>query len=866
MKLFEVLQPLLENKVDHIAKNQSKKIWNALLADSTTIVMVNTYDPLYRGNQMSIQMRELNDLKELLDVVQDGFVPEFYDYEYDYLIQVFKGMVEKIENVTPDWPIAVSVSIQGAGSASFRQQGKISQAQELIQEAAAYAVQFMADSISTKYLQWVVNRYIRGDFLLAEDTQVIKQSLDIYHQIKSELNVELTNKVSTGDLFELVEPYKEAMGVETQRAKEKELLANGEIEIPFSVDTNEIVIIPKTFEASYYLSEPNGWCTQYENWFDKYTKDDQILYYFRHNGSPYLVHWESSQFMKKGNKHFDREKLYESSSAFQWIINQKADEVRGQPLDNIKEMTIKILMSLGLMDNKEVVDSMFESPSDILHTFVNKSGLIDSIRNNSDARHYFIKKLYDWVLDDSSRDISIAIRYHLKMFTGNSDDISLSINMINKLIEQYGSQTISDYLESDISEFSMLIRAIIENIDNPNDIFKEEITSLLKNSLDIIRRTKKPSPIEAMESSIFSKFNPKKISDDVYHHITENIMSLSDDESLGDSVYKRPRFKYRLLGYLTGKEDFDYVDSEFDSLLKALIVVNVIVNEFEGDAQEAAFNSIVDELMDRVTSDGKARDNSNRIEKIIALGNGYAKENISFTLKPLIDSVYEKVDQFSISVLIKIIIALESTGEITIEDDIGELVSQYGVDNLQDTKQVIKELVSFKRRRGGEKYFYWAKTYADDLYKQGDVSISYLVSVLGGSDASDIIGLDENQIKEKLVEEVTLADDRAIIVNLEHILESIYISDEFKVEMITEAVEWNPHIRHLEYIIIDAWQFGIIQEDDKAVYFAEEMASVDEYNAENLASVLFDASAVDEEWFKQYLPSVYEENYGEEEV
>jgi len=319
VKLIEVLQPLLENKVDHITRNQWLKIFVSAYTDGSLNTNVSGTD-LALGGLRPVYLVDILKSSGERDVSITSYSLKrmTVDHIRDYDSRRIRKSVGELQYV-------ISNNLKRVTSLTL---------EDTIRKYAYQVVQFMADNISKKHLQWVVNRYIEDDFRLMEDYEMVQNTLEVYDKVRLETDIpQLTKGISYQYLFHEIVKFIDAEEQELRDVREKRLVADGELEIPFYQDKSEYVAIPKTFKASKHLSKPNGWCTQHENWFDTYTKDG-VLYFFRHRGKPYLVHFESRQFMGKANQPFDVGSMIESSPAFQWIINQRKKEVENMQTGN----------------------------------------------------------------------------------------------------------------------------------------------------------------------------------------------------------------------------------------------------------------------------------------------------------------------------------------------------------------------------------------------------------------------------------------------------------------------------------------------------------------------------------------------------
>lgn len=165
-----------------------------------------------------------------------------------------------------------------------------------------------------KYIQWIVNQYIKGQFKL-EDVSRIKGELTEFNRVRSNLDKKDINQYKTlPDLYAALEPLADTEVVsnrQSDRDAGQRFFDNGEA-ILIS-DSGKVKIIQlASEEASKYFGRGTKWCTAANEdcMFDRYSADGP-LYVIIVDGTKYQLHIETGQFMDAKDQQLDKSKMKE---------------------------------------------------------------------------------------------------------------------------------------------------------------------------------------------------------------------------------------------------------------------------------------------------------------------------------------------------------------------------------------------------------------------------------------------------------------------------------------------------------------------------------------------------------------------------
>lgn len=157
-------------------------------------------------------------------------------------------------------------------------------------------------TINHQYLQWIVNRYVAGEFQ-TEDVDRIRAELTTFGQYKPTLDVKDINRYTSRELYLLIQRLSAADEPLSKRQErsllEAALVESGEAEL-YYVDPSIKVVIPRTQKASIHFGVGTRWCTaatRTTNLFDRYNQQGPLYIITTSTGDRYQWHFPSNSFM-----------------------------------------------------------------------------------------------------------------------------------------------------------------------------------------------------------------------------------------------------------------------------------------------------------------------------------------------------------------------------------------------------------------------------------------------------------------------------------------------------------------------------------------------------------------------------------------
>lgn len=188
-----------------------------------------------------------------------------------------------------------------------------------------------------KYLQFVVNWYIKGDFMF-EDLERVKRVIEAFNAHKHQIEQKDISRYPSFHQLEAavdaatVKPVeKEMSGKETARK-----LKEGAEKI--YEDENLLVLIPRTYEAATFYGKNTKWCTTGENSsgpgnFNMYTKQGPLFIIIdKTDNKKYQWHFPSKQFKDATDREYDIKKLVDKFPVLCDIFEKQAMEYAKVPL------------------------------------------------------------------------------------------------------------------------------------------------------------------------------------------------------------------------------------------------------------------------------------------------------------------------------------------------------------------------------------------------------------------------------------------------------------------------------------------------------------------------------------------------------
>ena len=151
--------------------------------------------------------------------------------------------------------------------------------------------------ISTKYLQTVVNWYIKGDFKM-EDTFMVKDEIEQFEKLMPHLPVEqrdINRYKSSADMVRTLLKYRDAEDNVSNKELARKIKKGAK---RFYKDEQITVVVPTTEKAACYYGKGTRWCTsaREHNKFDHYNESGKIYIILTHDGRKFQFHFEEEQF------------------------------------------------------------------------------------------------------------------------------------------------------------------------------------------------------------------------------------------------------------------------------------------------------------------------------------------------------------------------------------------------------------------------------------------------------------------------------------------------------------------------------------------------------------------------------------------
>lgn len=164
-------------------------------------------------------------------------------------------------------------------------------------------VQYFANHIGPKYLDWVVKQYCAGKFKL-EDVNVVKDDLMLFERGKSQLTEKDIGRYTLGTLRRALRKFRDkdaiTSGEKERKAKEgaKKLYEDDQV----------LIIELLTKEAAMYYGANTRWCTaaKRNNMFHEYNKEGSLIVLIdKQYGHKYQFHMESGQAMDEEDEYVE---------------------------------------------------------------------------------------------------------------------------------------------------------------------------------------------------------------------------------------------------------------------------------------------------------------------------------------------------------------------------------------------------------------------------------------------------------------------------------------------------------------------------------------------------------------------------------
>ncbi|QCG76086.1 structural protein [Pseudomonas phage vB_PaeM_PA5oct] len=168
-----------------------------------------------------------------------------------------------------------------------------------------------------KYLQWITNRFIAGEFRL-EDVYRIKSELTKFDRNKRSLEKKDINQYKTlGSLYDVLdsigndttEPVSNKQAKKHEyKAQRDELISSGQADVLYK-GPEGMLVNPKTEDAAKFFGKGTRWCTaaDNDNMFDYYNGMGPLYTWLGSDGVKSQFHLETDQWMDERDEPLDDE-------------------------------------------------------------------------------------------------------------------------------------------------------------------------------------------------------------------------------------------------------------------------------------------------------------------------------------------------------------------------------------------------------------------------------------------------------------------------------------------------------------------------------------------------------------------------------
>ena len=168
---------------------------------------------------------------------------------------------------------------------------------EEIQEVFNYIKNADPSGNKANYAVWICNMLVKDIIKFPEDIDKVKEKLALFDKIKNKVDIQkdINQYKSFGELSELLEPYKEVEKIpETKGETERREIEEGQ-KVLHDDGTYKIIQVSNP-AACAVLFRGTDWCVKNPKWSTDYLKQAD-LFYFMKNNKPYaLFHKPSAQF------------------------------------------------------------------------------------------------------------------------------------------------------------------------------------------------------------------------------------------------------------------------------------------------------------------------------------------------------------------------------------------------------------------------------------------------------------------------------------------------------------------------------------------------------------------------------------------
>lgn len=153
--------------------------------------------------------------------------------------------------------------------------------------------------IMGKYSKWILNLWKRKA-VKEEDIYKFREYLSVFDKYKNRMEKKDINQYkSLPDLAVAIEPFENSGEPESKSAEIRNIKKEAK---KVYEDSDWVVIVPETEEASCYYGKGTKWCTaaEHNNYFNNYSRQGPLYINInKHSGRKYQFHFESDQFMNE---------------------------------------------------------------------------------------------------------------------------------------------------------------------------------------------------------------------------------------------------------------------------------------------------------------------------------------------------------------------------------------------------------------------------------------------------------------------------------------------------------------------------------------------------------------------------------------
>lgn len=437
-----------------------------------------------------------------------------------------------------------------------------------------------------QFLQWIVDRYLKLTPLeqarfVKEDFSKVFEDLEFFNKYKLSIPQnwrDINKMLSFEDLFYVVKPIKEKKSAEIEQTKASKDVTK------ILDNSNYLIIIPNTEEASCLYGAGTRWCTasKNNNRFEYYNDEGPLFIVIHKNEkdsegreNKYQFHFKSGQFMNVNDSPINFKEYIDKNP-------EVADALSKYYVDNNSNIeTNDLIRTLVLLNRANLIpDDLFKEMKnkgsdyfkdlgfDVLYGLFN-GGKIDYETVNRLSNDSTIKLEQDgnvyaiypggWGDDDiiklfykgNRKDFQYAAKQVLsgeayEWFMDNREFESIeniNVNLDEKTINEIKQQMLKDSPETDSMEYINLGGSdLLEYLSENSDKFDELNSEIVHGANDAYRIAMESAYWEAYTNAVISKLGPYKFEGDTLMFKTDFDKMLQLISTLSD--YQENNFNY----------------------------------------------------------------------------------------------------------------------------------------------------------------------------------------------------------------------------------------------------------------------------------------------------------------------------------